>query len=79
MKHYIDVGIGVIDADYRVNVGLVFYNQWDDSFLSPSYGPDFEFLCALTVLNPLPGKARSRFIILNPNRLVSKLFFDQWA
>jgi dUTP pyrophosphatase len=31
-KHGIDVGGGVIDPDYRGNVGIVLFNHWDDEF-----------------------------------------------
>ncbi|KNC52553.1 deoxyuridine 5'-triphosphate nucleotidohydrolase [Thecamonas trahens ATCC 50062] len=31
-KHFIDVGAGVIDADYRGNVGVVLYNHSDVDF-----------------------------------------------
>ena len=33
VKHSIDVGAGVIDADYRGNVGVVFFNHSDCDFL----------------------------------------------
>ena len=31
-KHFIDVGAGVVDADYRGNVGVVLYNHSDVDF-----------------------------------------------
>ena len=32
VKHFIDVGAGVIDADYRGNVGVVLFNHSDIDF-----------------------------------------------
>jgi dUTP pyrophosphatase len=32
VKHHIDVGAGVIDADYRGNVGVVLFNHADTDF-----------------------------------------------
>lgn len=32
VKHHIDVGAGVIDADYRGNVGVVLFNHSDADF-----------------------------------------------
>ena len=32
VKHHIDVGAGVIDADYRGNVGVVLFNHSDEEF-----------------------------------------------
>jgi deoxyuridine 5'-triphosphate nucleotidohydrolase len=31
-KNFVDVGAGVIDADYRGNVGVVLYNHSTDDF-----------------------------------------------
>ena len=31
-KHHIDIGAGVIDADYRGNVGIVMFNHSDEDF-----------------------------------------------
>lgn len=31
-KHFIDVGAGVIDEDYRGNVGVVLFNHGSDAF-----------------------------------------------
>ncbi|XP_008558083.1 deoxyuridine 5'-triphosphate nucleotidohydrolase [Microplitis demolitor] len=31
-KHHLDVGAGVIDADYRGNVGVVLFNHSDENF-----------------------------------------------
>jgi dUTP pyrophosphatase len=33
VKHHIDVGAGVIDADYRGNVGVVLFNHSDNEFV----------------------------------------------
>ena len=39
-KKHIDVGAGVIDADYRGNVGVVLFNHADADFESkPPYRP----------------------------------------
>ncbi|XP_015369009.1 PREDICTED: deoxyuridine 5'-triphosphate nucleotidohydrolase [Diuraphis noxia] len=32
-KNFIDVGAGVIDSDYRGNVGVLLYNHSDDDFI----------------------------------------------
>jgi dUTP pyrophosphatase len=32
-KHSIDVGAGVIDSDYRGNIGIVLFNHGDDDFI----------------------------------------------
>ena len=32
MKHFIDVGAGVVDFDYRGNVGVVLFNHSEDDF-----------------------------------------------
>ncbi len=32
MKNFIDVGAGVVDYDYRGNVGVVLFNHGDDDF-----------------------------------------------
>ena len=56
-KNFIDTGAGVIDADYRGNVGVILFNHSDDDFhgaprrpASPSHPPDPEIrarLCGL--------------------------------
>ena len=32
-KHSIDVGAGVIDSDYRGNIGVILFNHSDDTFV----------------------------------------------
>lgn len=34
VKHFIDTGAGVIDEDYRGNVGVVLFNHSDQDFQS---------------------------------------------
>ena len=37
VKHFIDVGAGVIDSDYRGNVGVVLFNHGDQDFKGFTY------------------------------------------
>ena len=53
-KNFIDTGAGVIDADYRGNVGVILFNHSDDDFqgaprrpASPSPPPDLEIRARL--------------------------------
>ena len=45
-KKHIDVGAGVIDADYRGNVGVVLFNHGKE---------DMEALCSFNILFLLPS------------------------
>ena len=36
VKHFIDTGAGVVDEDYRGNVGVVLFNHSDTDFKSES-------------------------------------------
>ena len=33
LKHHLDIGGGVIDQDYRVNIGVIIYNHSDTPFI----------------------------------------------
>ncbi|XP_046398381.1 deoxyuridine 5'-triphosphate nucleotidohydrolase-like [Ischnura elegans] len=45
LKHGIDVGAGVIDADYRGNVGVVIFNNSDEDFVIKSGDRVAQLIC----------------------------------
>lgn len=45
VKHFIDVGAGVIDADYRGNVKVVLFNFSNENFLIKIGDPIAQLIC----------------------------------
>lgn len=50
VKHFIDTGAGVVDEDYRGNIGVVLFNHSDTDFKS-------EFFCWMIPSVPLGNPA----------------------
>ena len=66
-KNFIDTGAGVIDADYRGNVGVILFNHSDDDFhgaprrpASPSHPPDPEIRARLSACESWGLRAEAR-------------------
>ena len=43
VKHFIDTGAGVVDEDYRGNVGVVLFNHGETDFTGEQYLQKFRF------------------------------------
>jgi len=45
LAHHIHIGGGVIDQDFRANIGVIIYNHWDTPFIVPRADRNAQLIC----------------------------------
>ena len=65
VKHFIDTGAGVVDEDYRGEVGVVLFNHADTPFQGEAGGNAGTVAC-VSRLSPAVGPPRATFPLARP-------------